>query len=166
MEKLINDFSYGLFFWQLILFVGLIFVLKKFAWKPILNAVNEREEGIKNALAEAENARKEMQNLTADNERILKEARNEREELLKDARSIREGMIETAKGEAQNEAEKMINKAKESIESEKLAAIADLKKQVAELSIGIAEKLMKDQLASKDAQVKLIDNMLKDVKLN
>lgn len=166
MEKLINDFSYGLFFWQLILFLGLIFVLKKFAWKPILNAVNEREEGIKNALAEAENARKEMQNLTADNERILKEARNEREELLKDARSIREGMIETAKGEAQNEAEKMINKAKESIESEKLAAIADLKKQVAELSIGIAEKLMKDQLASKDAQVKLIDNMLKDVKLN
>jgi F-type H+-transporting ATPase subunit b len=166
MEKLINDFSYGLFFWQLILFVGLIFVLRKFAWKPILNAVNEREEGIKDALAQAENARKEMQNLTADNERILKEARNEREELLKDARSIRENMIETAKGEAQVEAEKMINKAKESIESEKLAAIADLKKQVAELSIGIAEKLMKDQLASKDAQVKLIDNMLKDVKLN
>jgi F-type H+-transporting ATPase subunit b len=166
MEKLINDFSYGLFFWQLILFVGLIFVLRKFAWKPILNAVNEREEGIKDALAQAENARKEMQNLTADNERILKEARNEREELLKDARSIRENMIETAKGEAQLEAEKMINKAKESIESEKLAAIADLKKQVAELSIGIAEKLMKDQLASKDAQVKLIDNMLKDVKLN
>ena len=166
MEKLINDFSYGLFFWQFILFVGLIFVLRKFAWKPILNAVNEREEGIKDALAQAENARKEMQNLTADNERILKEARNEREELLKDARSIRENMIETAKGEAQVEAEKMINKAKESIESEKLAAIADLKKQVAELSIGIAEKLMKDQLASKDAQVKLIDNMLKDVKLN
>lgn len=166
MEKLINDFSYGLFFWQLILFVGLIFVLRKFAWKPILNAVNEREEGIKDALAQAENARKEMQNLTADNERILKEARNEREELLKDARSIRENMIETAKGEAQLEAEKMINKAKESIESEKLAAIADLKKQVAELSIGIAEKLMKEQLASKDAQVKLIDNMLKDVKLN
>jgi F-type H+-transporting ATPase subunit b len=128
MEKLINDFSYGLFFWQLILFVGLIFVLRKFAWKPILNAVNEREEGIKDALAQAENARKEMQNLTADNERILKEARNEREELLKDARSIRENMIETAKGEAQVEAEKMINKAKESIESEKLAAIADLKK--------------------------------------
>ncbi len=141
-------------------------MLRKFAWKPILNAVNEREEGIKDALAQAENARKEMQNLTADNERILKEARNEREELLKDARSIRENMIETAKGEAQVEAEKMINKAKESIESEKLAAIADLKKQVAELSIGIAEKLMKDQLASKDAQVKLIDNMLKDVKLN
>ena len=107
-----------------------------------------------------------MQNLTADNERILKEARNEREELLKDARIIRENMIETAKGEAKIEAEKLLTKAKESIESEKLAAIAELKKQVGELSIGIAEKLMKDQLASKEAQVKLIDNMLKDVKLN
>ena len=156
----------SLVFWTTIIFLVFFFILAKFAWKPILHAVKEREASINDALALAENARKEMQNLTADNERILKEARNEREELLKDARSIREGMIETAKGEAQNEAEKIINKAKESIESEKLAAIADLKKQVAELSIGIAEKLMKDQLASKDAQVKLIDNMLKDVKLN
>ncbi len=156
----------SLVFWTTIIFLVFFFILAKFAWKPILHAVKEREASINDALDQAENARKEMQNLTADNERILKEARNEREELLKDARSIREGMIETAKGEAQNEAEKMINKAKESIESEKLAAIADLKKQVAELSIGIAEKLMKDQLASKDAQVKLIDNMLKDVKLN
>ena len=156
----------SLVFWTTIIFLVFFFILAKFAWKPILHAVKEREASINDALALAENARKEMQNLTADNERILKEARNEREELLKDARSIREGMIETAKGEAQNEAEKIINKAKESIESEKLAAIADLKKQVAELSIGIAEKLMKDQLASKDAQVKLIDNILKDVKLN
>lgn len=156
----------SLVFWTTIIFLVFFFILAKFVWKPILHAVKEREASINDALALAENARKEMQNLTADNERILKEARNEREELLKDARSIREGMIETAKGEAQNEAEKIINKAKESIESEKLAAIADLKKQVAELSIGIAEKLMKDQLASKDAQVKLIDNMLKDVKLN
>lgn len=156
----------SLVFWTTIIFLVFFFILAKFAWKPILHAVKEREASINDALAQAENARKEMQNLTADNERILKEARNEREELLKDARSIRENMIETAKGEAQIEAEKMINKAKESIESEKLAAIADLKKQVAELSIGIAEKLMKDQLASKDAQVKLIDNMLKDVKLN
>jgi F-type H+-transporting ATPase subunit b len=156
----------SLVFWTTIIFLVFFFILAKFAWKPILHAVKEREASINDALALAENARKEMQNLTADNERILKEARNEREELLKDARSIRESMIETAKGEAQNEAEKMIIKAKESIESEKMAAIADLKKQVAELSIGIAEKLMKDQLASKDAQVKLIDNMLKDVKLN
>jgi len=156
----------ALIFWTTIFFLIFFFLLKKFAWKPILNSVKEREASINNALEQAEQARKEMQNLTADNERILKEARNEREELLKDARSMRENMIETAKNEAQTEAHKLLEKAKESIETEKLAAISDLKKQVAELSIGIAEKLMKDQLASKDAQVKLIDNMLKDIKLN
>lgn len=166
MDKLLSDFSFGLFFWQTFLFLALLFLLRKFAWKPILNAVSEREEGIKDALASAENARKEMQNLTADNERILKEARNDREELLKEARSMREQMIEEAKGEAQLEADKLIAKAKEGIENEKLAAIADLKSQVANLSIGIAEKLVKEELASKDNQVKLIETMLKDVNLS
>jgi len=166
MDKLLNDFSFGLFFWQTILFVGLLLLLRKFAWKPILDAVSEREEGIKNSLEEAKNARKEMQNLKADNERILKEARNQREELLKGARQMREKMIEEAKGDAQMEADKLIAKAKESIETEKIAAIADLKSQVADLSVGIAEKLLKEQLASKDNQVKLIEKMLKDVKLN
>ena len=85
MDKLIEQFSLGLFFWQLILFIGLVLLLKKFAWKPILDAVNSREEGIKDALNEAENARKEIQNLAADNERILKEARAERDALMKDA---------------------------------------------------------------------------------
>jgi len=166
MDKLISDFSFGLFFWQTILFIGLLLLLRKFAWKPILNAIKDREEGILNALESAKNARKEMQNLTADNERILKEARNDREELLKEARSMREKMIEEAKGEAQIEADNLIVKAKESIENEKQAAIADLKSQVADLSIGIAEKLVKEELASKDKQVKLIETMLKDVKLN
>ena len=166
MDKLLSDFSFGLFFWQTFLFLALLFLLRKFAWKPILNAVTEREDGIKDALVSAENARKEMQNLTADNERILKEARNDREELLKEARSMREQMIEEAKGEAQVEADKLIAKAKEGIENEKLAAIADLKSQVANLSIGIAEKLVKEELASKDNQVKLIETMLKDVNLS
>ncbi len=166
MDKLISDFSLGLFFWQTILFIGLLFLLRYFAWKPILNAIKEREEGILNSLESAKNARKEMQNLTADNERILKEARNDREELLKEARTMREKMIDEAKGEAQVEANNLIAKAKESIETEKQAAIADLKKQVADLSIGIAEKLVKEELASKDKQVKLIETMLKDVKLN
>ena len=166
MDKLLNDFSFGLFFWQTLLFIILLLLLRKFAWKPILNAVKDREEGIKNALKSAEDARKEMQNLTADNERILKEARNDREELLKEARSIREKMIDEAKGDAQLEANKLIEKAKESIQTEKQAAIIDLKNQVADLSIGIAEKLVKEELASKDKQVKLIETMLKDVKLN
>lgn len=166
MDKLLNDFSFGLFFWQTLLFIVLLLLLRKFAWKPILNAVKDREDGIKNALKSAEDARKEMQNLTADNERILKEARNDREELLKEARTIREKMIDEAKGEAQIEANNLIAKAKESIETEKQAAITDLKNQVADLSIGIAEKLVKEELASKDKQVKLIETMLKDVKLS
>ena len=156
----------GLIFWTTLTFGILFFLLKKMAWKPILGAVEDREKSIKDALASAEKARKEMQNLTADNERILKEARNDREKLLNEARSMREQMIEEAKDEAQIEADKLITKAKEGIVNEKLAAIADLKSQVADLSIGIAEKLLKEELASKDNQVKLIETMLKDVNLS
>jgi len=156
----------GLIFWTTLTFAILFFLLKKMAWKPILGAVEDREKSINEALASAEKARKEMQNLTADNERILKEARNDREELLKEARSMREQMIEEAKGEAQKEADKLVAKAKEGIVNEKLAAIADLKNQVADLSVGIAEKLVKDQLSSKDKQVALIETLLKDVKLS
>lgn len=166
MEKLINDFSYGLFIWQIVIFVGLIFLLKKFAWKPILDAVNEREEGIKNALESAENARNEMQNLQADNQRILQEARAERDAMLKDAREIKEKMVADAKSEAQEQGQKMIDQAKAAIESEKNAAMADLKSQVATLSLSIAEKVLKDELSNKESQTKLVESMLGDVKLN
>jgi len=166
MEKLINEFSLGLFVWQTLLFVLLILLLKKFAWKPILNAVNEREEGIKNALAEADKARQEMQNINADNERILKEARSERDGMLKEAREIKNNLIEEAKEDAKIQANKLIEQAKTSIQSEKLAAIADLKNQVAELSINIAEKVVKDELSNKGKQLKLVEQMLKDAKLN
>jgi F-type H+-transporting ATPase subunit b len=166
MEKLINDFSFGLFIWQTIIFVGLIFLLKKFAWKPILDAVNEREEGIKNALLSADNARKEMQNLQADNQRILQEARLERDSLLKDAREMKDKMVADAKNEAQAQGLKMIEQAKAAIESEKNAAMAELKLQVSSLSLEIAEKLLKDELSNKEAQVKLVEKMLGDAKLN
>lgn len=166
MEKLINDFSFGLFIWQTIIFVGLIFLLKKFAWKPILDAVNEREEGIKNALLSADNARKEMQNLQADNQRILQEARVERDSLLKDAREMKEKMIADAKNEAQAQGLKMIEQAKAAIESEKNAAMTELKLHVSTLSVQIAEKLLKDELSNKEAQVKLVEKMLGDAKLN
>jgi F-type H+-transporting ATPase subunit b len=166
MEKLINDFSFGLFIWQTIIFVGLIFLLKKFAWKPILDAVNEREEGIKNALLSADNARKEMQNLQADNQRILQEARIERDALLKDAREMKDKMVADAKNEAQAQGLKMIEQAKAAIESEKNAAMAELKLQVSTLSLEIAEKLLKDELSNKEAQVKLVEKMLGDAKLN
>ena len=166
MDKLIEQFSLGLFFWQLILFVGLVLLLKKFAWKPILNSVNEREEGIKNALDEAENARKEMQNLNADNERILKEARVERDGLLKEAREMKESIITEAKEEAQVQANKVVEQAQATIQAEKQAAIADLKNQVAELSIGIAEKVVRGELSDKDKQTKLVEDMLKEVTIS
>jgi F-type H+-transporting ATPase subunit b len=166
MEKLIHQFEFGLFVWQVLIFVGLIFLLKKFAWKPILDAVNDREEGIKNALLSAENARKEMQNLQADNQRILQEARMERDNMLKDAREIKEKMIADSKEEAQAQGLKMIEQAKAAIESEKNAAMAELKLQVSTLSLGIAEKLLKDELSNKEAQTKLVEKMLGDVKLN
>ncbi|HCF04379.1 F0F1 ATP synthase subunit B [Flavobacterium sp.] len=166
MEKLINDFSFGLFIWQVVIFVGLIFLLKKFAWKPILDAVNEREQGIKNALESAENARNEMQNLQADNQRILQEARAERDAMLKDAREMKEKMVADAKNEAQEQGQKMIDQAKAAIESEKNAAMADLKSQVAILSLSIAEKILKDELSNKESQTKLVDQLLGDVKLN
>jgi F-type H+-transporting ATPase subunit b len=166
MEKLINDFSFGLFIWQVVIFVGLIFLLKKFAWKPILDAVNDREEGIKNALLSADNARKEMQNLQADNQRILQEARMERDSLLKDAREMKDKMVADAKNEAQAQGQKMIEQAKAAIESEKNAAMAELKLQVSTLSLEIAEKLLKDELSNKEAQVKLVEKMLGDAKLN
>lgn len=166
MDKLINDFSFGLFIWQIVIFVGLIFLLKKFAWKPILDAVNDREEGIKNALLSAENARKEMQNLQADNQRILQEARLERDNMLKEAREMKEKMVADAKNEAQVQGLKMIEQAKVAIEGEKNAAMAELKLQVSTLSLSIAEKLLKDELSNKESQTKLIENMLGDVKLN
>ncbi len=166
MDKLLNDFSVGNAFWMTILFVGLILLLKKFAWKPILDSVEEREEGIKKALEAAEEAKKEMQNLNADNEKLLKEARAEREAMLKEAREIKEAIISEAKDEAQVAAGKMIDSAKASIEQEKQAAISGLKKQVAELSISIAESVVKKELASNNDQLQLVDQLLEKVTLN
>ncbi len=166
METLLNDFSPGLFIVQTILFLALIALMVKFAWKPILNSLNEREEGIQNALDSADEARKEMQNLQADNQKLIKDARAEREAMMKDAREIKKKMIVDAKEEANVEASKMIEKAKVSIQQEKQAALTGLKKQVAELSISIAETVIKKELAFKDEQVKLVEGMLKEVTLN
>ena len=166
MEKLINDFSFGLFFWQTLIFLLLVFLLKKFAWKPILDAVNEREEGIKNALLSAENAKREMQNLKSDNEKLIADARVERDVMLKEARDIKDKIVSEAKAEAQVQAGKMIEQAKAAINSEKNAAMAELKNQVSSLSIEIAEKVLKSELTDKASQTKLVEKMLGDVKLN
>ena len=166
MEKLINDFSFGLFFWQITLFILLLILLRKFAWKPILSALDERENGIKDALTSAENAKKEMQNIQADNERILKEARAERDEMMKDAREIKESMLTEAKDEAKAEAAKIIVQAQATIQSEKQKAITELKTQVAELSVGIAEKVVRKELANDKEQSALIAQLLKEVTIS
>ena len=165
MEKLIEEFSIGLFFWQTIIFVILIYLLKKFAWSPILKAVNDREQGIKDALDSAEAAKKEMQSLQADNEKIMKEARAERDSLLKEARGLKNSMISQAKDEAKSEAQKIIESANEAILNEKNAAVSDIKKQVASLSIEIAEKLLKEKLSDDNKQMKIVEDLIKDVKL-
>lgn len=166
MEELLGGFSLGLFFWQSVLFIVLVLLLKKFAWKPILDSVNDREEGIKNALDSAEKAKLEMQNLQADNQKLLNEARAEREAMLKDARDMKNKMIEEAKDEAKEASSKLIEQAQASIESEKKAAIAELKSQVASLSIEIAEKVVREELSNKDKQTKLVESMLGEAKLN
>ena len=158
--------EFGLVFWTLITFFILLVILKKFAWKPILGAVSEREEGIKNALASAENARIEMENLQSDNERILKEARLEREVMLKEARELKNKIIDDAKEEAKRQSDKLVRQAQETILREKKAAISDLKAEVAKVSISIAEKVIRDELSNADKQEKLVKSMLDDNSLN
>ena len=156
----------SLIFWTTLIFVIFFLLLKKFAWKPILTAVKSREESINNALDAADNAKLEMQNLQADNQRLLKEARAEREEMLKEAREMKNKMIEEAKTEASETTSNLISQAQASIESEKKAAIADLKSQVANLSLEIAEKVVRTELSNKDKQLQLVDTMLGEKSLN
>ena len=157
--------GFGLVFWTMITFLILLLILRKFAWKPILDSVSQREEGIKDALASAEEAKKEMQNLQANNEKLLKEARAERDAMMKEAREIKDKMIADAKEEAKDVAAKLIQNAQASIEQEKQAALSELKHQVAELSIGIAETVVKKELSAKKDQLKLVEDLLSDVTL-
>jgi F-type H+-transporting ATPase subunit b len=156
----------GLLFWTFLSFIILLVTLRMVAWKPMLGAVNSREQSIKEALASAEAAKREMENLTADNERILKEARSERETMMKEAREMKTKMIADAKDEAKLAADKMIANAQSAIETEKKAAVAELKNQVASLSVEIAEKVMKAELSDKDKQLKLVNDMLGEATLN
>ena len=162
MEKLISEFSFGLFFWHLLVFVGLIFLLKKFAWKPILDTINDRETSIRDALKSAENARSEMELAQADNKKILKEALMEKERILKEANDIKSKTINESKDIAKIEADKIIKQAENLIQAEKNAVINDLKDQVAELSINIAEKVLKDELNNKVKHEKLVERLLKE----
>mgnify|MGYP001769069482 FL=1 len=155
----------GTLFWTVVIFTLFFLILTKFAWKPILNMVKQREEMIKGSLASAEKARKEMVKLQSDNEAILKKAREERESILREAREVRDKMIAEAKGKATEEAEKIVEKARTGIEREKAMALADIREQVASLSVEIASKLLGEKLGQTGEQEKLIDHYLKDINL-
>jgi F-type H+-transporting ATPase subunit b len=159
-------FDYGLIFWMSLTFLTVLFILAKFAWKPIMKMIKDREKSIEDALQAAENAKAEMNNLKAENEKILQAARNERDQMLKEAREIREKMIAESKATAKAEGEKLLTQAREAIQNEKMAAVTELKNQVAQLSIEIAEKIISRELSSENKQKELIGDMLKSVKLN
>jgi F-type H+-transporting ATPase subunit b len=159
-------FDPGLIIWTTIIFTLLLIVLKKFAWKPILSAVDERNKSIEDALRSADKAKEEMQALNADNERILAEARIERDILLKEAREIKDKIVSDAKDQANTEADKILLSAKEQINNEKLKAITELKNQVADMSIDIAEKILRSELSDVNKQKELVAQVLKSNELN
>lgn len=166
MEKLINEFSSGLFFWQLILFVGLIFLLRKFAWKPILDAVNEREKTIIDSLNSAKEVQKEMESLQTENKKILQEARAESDAMLSQSKQSGKEIIVQAKADAKVEAEKIIVKAKQSIDNEKRAAMNEIKNQVANLSVDIASKVIDKEMEKNNNHEDYINKLLDDQSKN
>jgi F-type H+-transporting ATPase subunit b len=163
--ELVNP-GIGLIFWMIVSFGIVLWILKKFAWKPILNALKEREHSIEDALLSAEKAKEVMAKLKADNEAIIREAKIERDSILKEARQVKEKILQEAKEEASEEAGKIIEAARLTIKNEKVAAILDIKNQVAIFSVEIAEKILKQKLAEKENQKVLINKLLDEIKLN
>lgn len=156
----------GTIFWMLIIFGIVLFVLRKFAWKPILNALKDREESIAQALNSAEEAKKEVAGLKADNDKIIAEARQEKNNILREAKEIKERIIIEAREKAAEETNKSIVLAKQQIEAEKDAAVNELKRQVAELSVLIAEKVIRKELSNKAEQEKMVDGLIDEIILN
>ncbi len=162
MDNLLSP-DFGLIIWQAIVFLVVLLILGKFAWKPIMGSIKERELSIEESLASAERAKVEMQQLHAENEKLLDEARLERDRILKDAVDAGNRMKEEAKAETSKIAAKMIEDAKLAIQTEKRAALADVKSQVATLSLQIAEKLLREQLSTESAQKKLVESYVKEL---
>jgi F-type H+-transporting ATPase subunit b len=158
--------SIGLVFWTALAFICLLILLRKFAWKPILGAIHEREQFIDDALNKAELAKQEMARLTSQNEELMKQARAERDEILKEAKILKDSIVNEAKTSAQTEGAKLIEKARNEIENQKKVALAELKGQVSALSLEIAERVLRSQLDDKAKQQDLVNSLLKDVELN
>lgn len=156
----------GLVFWTSVAFLILFFLLAKFAWKPIMSAIDERERSIEDALLKAEAAKEEMARLTDENDKLLKQARAERDLILREAKHLKDQIVSEAKESAQKEGAKMLEKARIEIDSQKAIAMADVKNLVADLSIEIAEKILRKQFEKADKQDELVADLLKQVKLN
>lgn len=156
----------GLIFWSTITFLIVLFLLRKFAWKPILDALHQREDFIDESLQAAEKAKAEVANMKAENERLLDEARVERDRIIKEANEAGKRMIEEARAEATKQANRQVEEARQAIQTEKAAALADVKQKVAEMSLAIAEKLMRKELANEEAQKQLVQDYLQEVKVN
>jgi F-type H+-transporting ATPase subunit b len=156
----------GLIFWMTLAFLAVLYILGKYAWKPIMTALKERETSISDALNAAELAKDEMKKLQFSNEQLLKEARNERDILLAETRKLKDVILEEARVKANEEANRIINTAKESIQYEKMAAMTDLKNQLAELSLEIAKKILQRELSDQQKQEEYVKELLVDVKFN
>ncbi len=156
----------GLIFWQLVIFLIVLFLLAKFAWKPILLSLKQREDSIEGALRMADQAKLEMQELRAGNEKLLADARLERDRIIKEAMVLANQLIEQAKNKANEEGGRMIVQAREAIQNEKNAALAEVKNTAAQLSIDIAERILRRELTDSNSQKELVNSYLKDVKLN
>jgi len=156
----------GLLFWMTVTFLILLFLLKKFAWRPILDGLESREQTISEALESAKAAKEEMARLKASNEDLLREARDERDAILKEARELKASIVSKAEGEAKTKADAIVARAMEDIENEKNAAMPELKNQVAAISLDIAEKVVKKDLSSDSAQKELVDGLIKDMNLS
>lgn len=156
----------GLLFWMLLSFSIVLFLLKKYAWKPILTALQSREDSIENALQAAKEAKEEMAKLKASNEDLLKEARFERDAMLKEAKTIQERIVGQAETEAKTKADAIMAKAIEEIGMEKKSAMAELKNQVANISLDIAEKVVRQKLSDSKEQSDLVDKLVKEINLS
>jgi F-type H+-transporting ATPase subunit b len=163
--ELVNP-GIGLIFWMSLAFLAILYILGKYAWTPILKALKEREATIHDALESAEQAKEEMKKLKFSNEELLQEARNERDAILAEARKIRESILEESKQKASEEANRIVINARESIHGEKMAAMTDLKNQLAELSLEVAEKILRKELSDPKKQEEYIKELIKEVKFN
>jgi F-type H+-transporting ATPase subunit b len=163
--QLVNP-GIGLIFWMLVSFSLVLFLLAKYAWKPIMKGIHQREDTIEKALEAANEAKKEMLKLKAGNEQLLREAKDERDALMREARKLKDGILDEARAKAAEESARILETARENIQFEKMAAINDLKNQIAAISIEIAEKLIGKELENKQQQQALTEKLLKEVKIN